>query len=95
VVEELAFRGFLLPWLVSPSLDARRARDWSYGAVVLSSVAFGVVHADWILGTLAGLAFAAVRLYRGRLGDAVLAHMAANAVVAAAVLFFGRSHLWS
>jgi len=79
VIEELAFRGFLLPWLVSPDFEAVPPRAWTWPAVLLSSLAFGALHSQLVLGTLAGLAFAAVRLWRGRLGDAIVAHAVANA----------------
>ena len=99
LVEELAFRGFLLPWLSSGKAEDRARDDvahtWTWSAVVVSSLAFGALHDRWLLGTLAGLAFAGARLYRGRLGDAVLAHAVANAVVTMAVLGFGRWELWS
>jgi exosortase E/protease (VPEID-CTERM system) len=91
LVEELAFRGFLLPWLVSPDFEKVPPRAWTWSAVILSSMAFGALHEHWVLGFLAGLAFAAARLRRGRLSDAVLAHAVANAVVAAAAL----SGLWA
>jgi exosortase E/protease (VPEID-CTERM system) len=93
-VEELAFRGFLLPWLVRPDFEAAPPRAWTWPAVVLSSLAFGAVHQHFVLGAVAGGAFAAARLRRGRLGDAVLAHALANAGLAAAVLLGGRWDLW-
>jgi exosortase E/protease (VPEID-CTERM system) len=93
-VEELAFRGFLLPWLVRPDFEAAPPRTWTWPAVVLSSVAFGAVHQHFVLGALAGGAFAMARLRRGRLGDAILAHALANAGLAAAVLLGGRWDLW-
>jgi exosortase E/protease (VPEID-CTERM system) len=94
VVEELAFRGFLLSWIVSPDPESVPPRAWTWPAVLLSSLAFGALHSELILGTLAGLAFAAARLWRGRLGDAVLAHAVANAGVAVAVLLGGRWGMW-
>ena len=94
LVEELAFRGFLLPWLASPRSEDEPARQWTWLAVFVSSAAFGALHERWILGTVAGLAFAAARLHRGRLGDAVLAHALSNAGIAAAVLLGGRWDLW-
>jgi exosortase E/protease (VPEID-CTERM system) len=93
VVEELAFRGFLLPWLVSPDFEKVDPRAWTWSAVLLSSLAFGAIHEHWVLGTLAGVLFAAAKLRRGRLSDAVLAHALANAVVAAGALS-GRWGLW-
>ncbi len=95
VVEELAFRGFLLPWLTRPDFEALPARAVAWPAVLLSSLAFGALHQHWILGTAAGLAFALARWHRGRLGDAILAHAAANAAIALAVLLGGRWDLWS
>lgn len=95
VVEELAFRGFLLPWLVSPMFESVAPRAWTLPAVLLSSLAFGALHEHWVLGTIAGIAFAAARLHRGRLGDAVLAHALCNAGVTAAVLLAGRWDLWT
>jgi exosortase E/protease (VPEID-CTERM system) len=95
VIEELAFRGFLLPWLVAPDFEAAPPRAWTWPAVILSSLAFGAVHEHLLLGTAAGAAFAFARLWRDRLSDAVLAHALANAGVAVAVLGFGRWDLWN
>ncbi len=94
LVEELAFRGFLLPWLVSPDFESVPPRAWTWPAVVVSSLAFGAIHQKWLLGTAAGFVFAAARLRRGRLGDAVLTHALCNAAVTAAVLVGGRWDLW-
>jgi exosortase E/protease (VPEID-CTERM system) len=95
VVEELAFRGFLLRWLVSPDFERVPPRAWTWSAVLVSSLAFGVLHGHWILGTFAGLVFALVLLVRGRLSDAILAHGLTNAGIAFVVLAFGRWDLWA
>jgi len=94
VVEELAFRGFFLRWLVSPEFDRLPSRAWTWPALILSSLAFGAIHEQWILGTFAGLAFGVARLWRGRLSDAIFSHALANAAIAAAVLLSGRWGLW-
>ena len=52
-------------------------------AVLLSSLAFAALHGRFVAAFLAGVVFAAVALRRGQTGDAVAAHVAANAVVAA------------
>jgi exosortase E/protease (VPEID-CTERM system) len=94
IAEELAFRGFLLPWLVDPDIETVPPQGWTWPALLLSSLAFGAIHSSIALGTLAGVAFALARLWRGRLGDAILAHAVANAGVALAVLAGGRWDLW-
>ena len=95
VVEELAFRGFLLRWLVSPEFERVPPRAWTWSAILLSSLAFGALHSHWILATFAGLVFAVVLVRRGRLGDAILAHALTNAGIVVAVLAFGRWDLWA
>lgn len=58
------------------------------------SIVFGAAHERWAPGTAAGLAFAAARLRRGRLSDAVLAPAVANAGVASAGLLHGALNGW-
>jgi exosortase E/protease (VPEID-CTERM system) len=94
VLEELAFRGFLLPWLVSFDFEQLPPRTWSWTAVALSSLAFGALHERWLLGAAAGVLFACARLWRGRLGDAIVAHAACNGALAVVVLATGRWELW-
>ncbi|MBD3763583.1 MAG: exosortase E/protease, VPEID-CTERM system [Rhodobacterales bacterium] len=77
LVEELFFRGYLQDRL-SP------AAPWGrWVGILAASAAFAALHGRWAEALAAGLVFALVRDRRGRLGDAVVAHMAANATVAA------------
>ena len=95
LVEELAFRGFLLDWLAPAR---QQSEGWGRGpwvAIGVSAVAFGALHASFGAGLLAGLLFGALRAWRGRLGDAVLAHAAANLVICAAAVLLGRWDLWA
>ncbi len=94
VVEELAFRGYLLRRGVSESFLYVSYRRCSPVAWILSALAFGAVHGSLVVGTLAGLVFAACAAYRGRLGDAIVAHAVTNAAVAGAVLFGDAWWLW-
>ena len=77
VVEELFFRGYVLP-----RLD-RGGLGWRVAAVGLSSAAFAALHGRYDAAFLAGLVFAWVMLRRGRVADAVAAHVATNAMIAA------------
>jgi membrane protease YdiL (CAAX protease family) len=63
-------------------------------ALLVSSLAFGAMHQSFALGAVAGLAFGALRAWRGRVGDAVVAHAAANAAVAVAATAFSQLGLW-
>jgi len=93
IAEELAFRGYLARRLISREFDQVSFTRLTAFSIVLSSVLFGIVHiknlVDWqhlALGTLAGLVFAAALRWRGRMGDAVIAHAVSNLLLAAWVL---------
>ncbi|HEV8043268.1 MAG TPA: exosortase E/protease, VPEID-CTERM system [Bryobacteraceae bacterium] len=95
IAEELAFRGFLIRRLTSADFESLSPRHFTYIAVLVSSVGFGLLHGDrWLAGTLAGLIYAVVFLRRGRIGDAVVAHATTNALLAARVLLGGKWDLW-
>ena len=94
VVEELAFRGYLLRRLVDRDFTQVAYTRRHVGALLLSSLAFGASHSLWVAGIGAGVLFGLVVWRRGRLADAVLAHVVANAVVAAYVLIWDDWHLW-
>jgi exosortase E/protease (VPEID-CTERM system) len=95
MAEELAFRGFLLRRLISADFENVSLQRWSFLAVIGSSVAFGLLHGDrWIAGTIAGLLYAVAQKWRGRIGDAVVAHGVTNALIAGWVLRGGHWFLW-
>ena len=92
--EELAFRGYVLPRMVSRDFEAVTPKVWTPLAIVGSSLAFGLLHERWVAGTLAGFVFAGVQRRTGRLTDAVVAHAVANAVVTLHVLVAGDWGGW-
>ncbi len=95
LAEELVFRGFLIRRLISSDFESLDFRRFTTSSVVLSSMAFGLLHGDrWIAGTLAGLLYAAAFLRQGRIGDAVAAHATTNVLIAVWVLLGGKWYLW-
>jgi exosortase E/protease (VPEID-CTERM system) len=95
IAEELAFRGFLLRRLISADFESVSLRTLTVASMLISSAAFGLLHGDrWLAGTLAGMLYAGALLWRGRIGDAVVAHGVTNALIAACVLFGGNWSLW-
>jgi exosortase E/protease (VPEID-CTERM system) len=83
VIEELAFRGYVLQRADFDGLAGRLV------AVALSTALFAALHDRWLPAALAGLVFAALTLRSGRLTDAILADAAANAIIAAAAIATG------
>jgi CAAX prenyl protease-like protein len=94
IAEELAFRGYLLRKLVAADFEKVPATRFTWFSFVASSVLFGLMHQSWLAGTIAGAAFAMAVYHRGRLSDAVVAHMTANALIAATAIGFGWWDLW-
>lgn len=103
LAEELAFRGFLMRRLVSADFETvpfrglprGLPRRLSWFALLGSSLVFGFLHGGyWIAGIIAGILFGLAVIRRGRIGDAVVAHATANALLAAYVLTYHKWHLW-
>jgi exosortase E/protease (VPEID-CTERM system) len=78
VLEELAFRGYLMRRFVSPHFERVPARAAGLLGIVVSSALFGVLHPAWHAGIAFGLLYALAYVARGRLSDAVLAHLVSN-----------------
>jgi len=91
LVEELAFRGFLARRLVARDFEGVGYRAITPFAWALSSLAFGLLHGQWIAGTLAGALFGLAALRRGRLGDAIVAHATTNILL---VVYWGTVGPW-
>lgn len=92
IAEELAFRSFLYRRLINRDFHLVGLTAFSWLALVVSSLLFGVLHDRWLAGTLAGAVFAVVMLRSGRLGDAIVAHASANALIFVWALAFRQ---WS
>jgi exosortase E/protease (VPEID-CTERM system) len=95
IVEELAFRGYLLRKLVAADWERVRPDQFTLISFLGSSLLFGILHDRWVAGTLAGAAFAVAMYRKGRLADAIVAHVIANGLIAVWVLAFGRWSLWA
>jgi exosortase E/protease (VPEID-CTERM system) len=95
VAEELAFRGFLMRRLTSADFDSVPMCSVGWASLLGSSLLFGLMHGQrWIVATLAGLVFGLLAKRTGRIGDAVVAHACANALLAVFVLRFAEWQIW-
>ena len=95
VCEELAFRGYLLRYVISRDFTSVSYRSYTPLAVFVSSLLFGLVHERWFAAALAGLCYAFVQIRTGRLFDAIVAHAVSNAAVAIWIAWSGDFSLWA
>ena len=95
IAEELAYRGFLLRRVSAREFESVDWTRFSWLPVLISSLAFGILHGErWIAGTIAGIFYAVAVTRRGRIGEAVLAHAATNGLIALWVLYGQNWQLW-
>lgn len=95
VAEELAFRGYLLRRMADADFERVSWQNFAWLPLVVSTVAFGMMHESrWLAGMAAGAAYALVQIRRGRMGDAVAAHAVTNAALAALVWITGDWRYW-
>ncbi|MEM9728571.1 MAG: exosortase E/protease, VPEID-CTERM system [Myxococcota bacterium] len=94
IIEELAFRGFLLRRLIARDFTKVPYETFRASAVILSSLAFAAADQQWVAGFVAGVAYAFAQGRRGLITDAIIAHAVTNALVAAHVLLLGHWSLW-
>ncbi|CAK0780806.1 membrane hypothetical protein [Gammaproteobacteria bacterium] len=96
LAEELAFRGYLFSALEKNEFELSGIMLRMHGkkllALIATSIGFGLLHSAWLAGTVAGLGFGLVKLYRNRLTDAVIAHGITNGLL---VIYVVHSHYWS
>ena len=95
IAEELAFRGFLARRLVNREFDSIPFSAVTVLSIGLSSVAFGLMHGQqWIVGILAGLAYAGLMKWKGSLSVAIVAHATTNLLLAIWVFSQGDWSQW-
>jgi exosortase E/protease (VPEID-CTERM system) len=92
LVEELAFRGYLLRKLIATDFEGVEFNRFTWISFTVSSIAFGLLHQSWLAGIVAGMIFALAMYRRGRLADAIGAHAVANGLVIAYAIVTGH---WS
>ena len=86
IAEELAFRGYLLCQLTRTEVYVKGpwpTQPWGRMALAIgvSSLAFGFLHGAWVAGTLAGVAYAVVRVRSTSVIAPIVAHSLTNALL--------------
>jgi exosortase E/protease (VPEID-CTERM system) len=89
VAEELAFRGYLARRTMAADFASIPLDRLSWRAIALAALVSGALHAHFIAGCVAGLAYGWTARRRGRLSDAIFAHAGTNALLVAYVVSRG------
>lgn len=94
VMEELFWRSFLMRWFDRPVFEGVDPTHVTLKAVALSTFVFVLAHTQWLAALVAGLAYAGLYRWRGRLWTAVIAHATTNAALGAWVVTSGQWRFW-
>ena len=94
IMEELFWRSFLLRWLKHPKFIEVSPAQVGLRALLISSVMFGVEHALWLAGIVAGLAYSWLYMKSKKLWVPILAHATTNGLLGIWVLQTGKWNFW-
>lgn len=94
VMEELFWRSFLMRWIEAAPFERVDPRTVGLKAIVLSTFVFMLAHTLWLAAIVAGLAYAWLYRYTGKLWTAVIAHAVTNAMLAGWVVLYGHWTYW-
>ena len=94
LMEELFWRSFLMRWIQHPGFERVDPRTVGLKAVVLSTFVFTLAHTLWLAAIVAGLAYAGLYRWSGKLWTAVISHAVTNALLGVWVIATGRWEFW-
>ncbi len=94
VAEEYFWRGFIYRWMINRNFLAVPEQPIRLGFFVLAAILFGMEHDRWLVGIIAGLAYAALYLRTRDITTAIAAHMTTNFLLGLYVLAFAAYSFW-
>jgi CAAX prenyl protease-like protein len=94
VMEELFWRSFLMRWVQNPVFEAVDPSRVGLKAIVLSTFVFTLAHTMWLAAIIAGLAYALLYRFTGKLWVAVIAHAVTNGALGIWVVRTGHWAFW-
>jgi uncharacterized protein len=81
-------------WVDRPAFEGVDPRSVSLKAIVLSTFVFTLAHTQWLAAVVAGLAYAGIYRYTGKLWTAVIAHAVTNLALGIWVVQTGQWKFW-
>lgn len=94
VMEELFWRSFLMRWIEGGDFLRTDPRRVGLRALLLSTFVFTLAHTQWLAAVIAGLAYAGLYRWSGKLWVAVISHAATNAALGVHVVLTGQWQFW-
>lgn len=93
-LEETFYRSFIYRYIVNPDFTSVSLQRWHPVSFFVCAALFGFSHNEWLAGVLCAMAYQALVLRRGRLGEAMTAHAVTNFLLAIWVVAKGAWQFW-
>lgn len=94
VMEELFWRSFLLRYLINPDFAKVDIGQLTWAAFLIITLLFGLEHAHYLAGMMAGAAFNALLYHTRSIAQCILCHAVANLALGIYVLQSGQWQFW-
>ncbi len=95
IVEELAFRGYLASKLTDKNFTHADPLNFTWSSFILTSLAFGAFHQQWLVASFAGIGFYLARLHSQSLYAAIVSHIITNLLLTIYIIYTQNWSLWS
>ena len=94
LVEELFTRSFLLRYIISEKFEDVPIGKYTLASFIITVAFFGLAHGRWLAGLITAVILNLLLYKTKSIGDCVVAHSVANAVLAGYVLYAQNWFLW-
>ncbi len=94
IVEEVAFRGFLLRFLIQRKFEQVPQGTFQFGSCFITALIFGLLHQHLWAGILTGIILNLSLYYRKSLFDSIICHSTANAALAFYIIYTSHWQYW-
>src|SRR4029079_16342031 len=84
--------GYLHRALIARQFETVAPGKCTWAAFLISTILFAIMHERWLSAPIAGAVYAIVMYRTNRVSDAIVAHAASNALIAAWAIIWGQ---WS
>jgi uncharacterized protein len=94
MLEEVFYRSFVYRYLIDQNFLTVPLSRYQPLSVLITSLVFAFSHVEWFAGLLCGIAYQALVIWKGRLGDAITAHGVTNLLLAIWIVWRGAWQFW-
>ena len=93
-LEEIFFRSFAYRYVAKTDFLSVPLSQFNLLPFLVTSIAFGLEHQQWLAGILCGGIYQALVIWKGRLGDAITAHAVTNFLLGVWVIWKSAWQFW-